>query len=257
MAEQEKQHGDDCRENHIVEMWTPLQLHIDNNYAFIKFSIIFRLLSFMATFLFYILFTVFNILFYRLRFEGKENIKKLRRKGFISVANHCHFLDTVFIAQKFFPRTVYFPTVQRNFQVPFLKTLLRLLRSFPIPERTTGFKMILPALGEALKRNKIVHFFPEGDLWHLHQGIDDRFKRGAFYLAHIYNVPVLPMVLKFKPMKLFGKNIGKNWITVKLYIDKPVYPGEPAASLKNVGKKSLNRMIAEVHSRMDAIMKEK
>ena len=244
----------DSRDDHIVEMWTPLKLDIDGDYAFIRFSPFFRAVSFLVYLFFCIIFTVWNTLFYRERVVGRENLKTLRGKGFITVANHCHYLDTVMIAQKLFPRTIYFPTAQRNFQVPFLRTLLRLLRSFPIPDHALGFKMILSPLGEALRRNKIIHFFPEGDLWHLHQGIDDTFKRGAFYLSHIHNVPVVPMVLEFSPMLFRGGPIGKNWITVKLHIGKPIYPDKFSESEHDIDKSSVDRMIKEANSWMKSVL---
>ena len=61
-------------------------------------------------------------------------------------------------------------------------------------------------------RRKIVHFFPEADLWHLYQGID-YLQRGAFYLAHHAYCPVMPVVHLFKSRTIFGKQLSKN-ITV-------------------------------------------
>jgi len=65
---------------------------------------------------------------------------------------------------------------------------------------------------DAFHSGKIVHFFPEAELWHLYQGID-YLQRGAFYLAHHAYCPVMPVVHLFKSRTIFGKQLSKN-ITV-------------------------------------------
>ena len=75
---------------------------------------------------------------------------------------------------------------------------------------------------EELQKGRIVHFYPEASLWPWYQQLRP-FKDGAFHLAVKSNVPVLPMVIKFrKPWWPISSLRKKPLVT--LIIGKPEYP---------------------------------
>ena len=118
------------------------------------------------------------------RTHGRKNLRSLKKKGFISVANHCHILDTVLVGLAVLPRRPWFASVQRNFEAPYFRKMFRILRGFPIPQGAFGLRKIMKPVVHAVSQGKIVHFFPEEELWHLHQEIDYFLRQPFFRLQY-------------------------------------------------------------------------
>lgn len=229
---------------------------VKNNNKKIDFSKPFKIIYFdwwfhILTLPFYLLciFFVFCSSFYfSLRVSGKKNMKILKQRGCITISNHCHYFDTVFANYVLFPMRLYISVVQRNYEVPYIRRILRFLRAFPIPGGPLGLKMITGPVGEALKRGYHVHFLPEGELVHLSQTIH-RLRPGAFYQSYIHQVPLVPMVYILQRRRLFGKEMGPNWVTMRLVFGEAIYPPElvegtefPRKLLKEMSEKAASWM---------------
>jgi 1-acyl-sn-glycerol-3-phosphate acyltransferase len=229
-----------------VPMESVYPLHISKDYVFIRTDLWYRFYSGITYFVFGM---VLGIGFFRIinrhKVQGKEHLKKLKGQGFISVANHCHIFDTVLTGMALRPRDLWFASVQRNFEAPYYRKMFRILRGFPIPDGVFGLRQILKPVVTAVKSGKGVHFFPEAELWHLYQGID-HFQRGAFYLAHQANAPVLPLVHLFKPRTFFGKQISKNILSITTVIGKPIYPKVPVGSDGHADLESVSEMADQI-----------
>ncbi len=225
-----------------VPMESVYPITIPPDYQFIRTDFLYRIGSSIAYVAFGLVLGVgyFNFL-NRQRIYSRKNLKPLRKKGFITVANHCHIFDTILTGMALWPRMVWYASVQRNFEAPYYRKMFRILRGFPIPDGVFGLRQILKPVTTAIKQGKIVHFFPEEELWHLYQGID-HFQRGAFYLAHYANCPVVPMVHLFKPRTFFGRKISDNILTIKTVIGEPLYPEEPRKEDEKVNLDSVQRM---------------
>ena len=187
-------------------------------------------------------------IFFSLRVEGRKNKKILGKRGCITISNHCHYFDTVFAAYVLFPKRLYVTVAQRNYEVPYIRRILRFLRAFPIPATAMGFKMITKPIGEVLKRGYHVHFLPEGELVYLSQTIY-RFRPGAFYQSYIQQTPIVPMVYVMKRRRFFGKEMGPNWVKMKLVIGEPIFPpklngekGFPKEDLAEMSEKAASWM---------------
>jgi 1-acyl-sn-glycerol-3-phosphate acyltransferase len=222
-------------------------------YKFIYFEIWFHLLTLPIFMVGYLLATLCR-LFFGLRIVGRRNKSILRKRGCITISNHCHYFDTVFAVHTLFPRRLYVSVIQRNFEVPTVRFLLRVFRAFPIPVNPLGFKMITKPIGEALRRGCHVHILPEGELVYLSQTIY-RFRLGAFYQSYLHQAPILPMVYVINRRHIFGKELGPNWIKMTLIFGEPIHPPR----LREDGifpKQDLARMSDTAASWMERILSE-
>jgi 1-acyl-sn-glycerol-3-phosphate acyltransferase len=221
-------------------------------YKLIYFDLWFELLIFLPFFLAVVL-TTFCAVFFSLRVVGRKNLKIGRRTGCITISNHCHYFDTVFASYVFYPRRLYISVVQRNFEVPVVRRILRILRAFPIPASLGGFKTITGSIGEALRRRHSVHFLPEGELVHLSQTIH-RFRLGGFYQSYIHQVPLIPMVYIQKRRRFRGKEMRPNWIRMTLVVGEPIYPPPKQADTTRFPKQELDEMAERAASWMEATL---
>lgn len=239
-----------------VPMEVVYPIKITSDYTFIRTDWFYLFFSHIAYTLFHWSLGVvyFNVIGSH-RIHGKEHLKPLRKKGFISVANHCHIFDTVLTGVAFLPRRPWYASVQRNFEAPYYRKMFRILRGFPIPEGVFGLRRILKPVTEAVHQGKIVHMFPEEELWHLYQDID-YFQRGAFYLAHHANCPVVPVIHLFKPRKFFGRVLSKNILNIKSVIGEPMYPRVPVEPGKSADLDSVQEMCDRAQQWMKMMVAE-
>jgi len=163
-----------------------------------------------------------------LKVKGRENLKTLKKQGCIVISNHCHYFDTVFANVLISPMIMHTSVAQRNFEVPIVRWILRIVRCFPIPARKGGLNMIKKPVGEALKRKHHIMVLPEGELVLLSQTIQ-RFHMGAFILSYWHQAPIVPFVYVIKPHKFrwdfMNKHLGPNWkIRMTLVVGKPIFP---------------------------------
>jgi 1-acyl-sn-glycerol-3-phosphate acyltransferase len=149
---------------------------------------------------------------------------------------------------------LYISVIQRNYEVPIIRVILRIVRAFPIPASASGLKMITGCVGEALRRGYHVHFLPEGELVYLSQTIY-RFRMGAFYQSYVHQTPILPMVYVFKRRRLFGRELGPNWIKMTLVFGEPMYPPALREGEK-VPRKDLAQMADTAASWMERVLAE-
>jgi 1-acyl-sn-glycerol-3-phosphate acyltransferase len=206
----------------IITVRNIKKIDFDKPFKFIYFDWWFHLLT-QPVMLLLTLVAVGYAFYYGLRVRGRKNKKILRKRGCITISNHCHYFDTVFAALSVFPNRLYVSVAQRNFEVPIIRRILRIVRAFPIPSRPLGFKMIEKPVGEALRRGHHVHFLPEGDLVFLSQQIY-RFKFGAFYLAYIHQAPILPMVYALKKRIRKGKATDSVRPLICQIFGEPIFP---------------------------------
>jgi len=243
-----------------VPMESVYPMTIAKDYVYIRNDFFYLFFSNIAYYTFYL---VLGIGFFKIigshKVYGRRNLKPLKKKGFISVANHCHIFDTVLTGVAMLPRKPWYASVQRNFEAPYFRKMFRILRGFPIPAGVFGLRKILKPVVHAVKEGKIVHLFPEEELWHLYQDID-YFQRGAFYLAHQANCPVVPVVHLFKPRKFFGKKLSDNILSIKTFIGQPIYPQvankengsvdmDSVQAMSDAAQKWMKEMLDDFHER--------
>lgn len=225
--------------NEIIQVNNKKKIDFTKPYKFIYMDWWYEILVAVPFFLGYPI-ALFWAIKYRLRVVGRENLKILRKKGCITISNHCHYYDTVFANFVVFPRALHTAVAQRNMEVPIVRHLLRIFRAFPIPTKLKGLDMIIQPVGEALRHRHHIHFLPEGNLVLMSQKIH-RFHLGAFILSYKHQAPIIPMTYILKPKN--GKGFAKKDepFTFTLVIGKPLLP-PPIQDEDNLPKEKLERM---------------
>lgn len=216
-------------------------------FKFIYFDWWFHVLT-MPFFLICYFATFLATFYFGFRVRNRKKLQILKKRGCITISNHCHYFDTVFANYVIFPSRVYVSVVQRNYEVPYVRRILRFLKAFPIPSGPMGFKMITEPVGEALERGHHVHFLPEGELVHLSQTIH-RFRPGAFFQSYLHQAPVLPFVYTLKRRHFLGKELPPNWVKMEMVVGDPIYPPPleedetfPREKLKDMAEKAASWM---------------
>ena len=230
----------------IIDLWTPCEFHIDENYEYIPKEDTF--FSICSDLLYYgIAYPILKLLIkmiYDLKIEGQENIENIAG-GAISVSNHVLFLDCAMIGLAFKNKNIYYTTQEESFKIPFVRKLIKLLRAIPIPKSIENKKHFLKAIDEALKENKIIHVYPEAALWPYCKKIRN-FKNGAFDMAVRNQVPIIPCVFTFREptgiRKLFKR---KPDVTLKIL--------EP---IESDSDKSIRQQVGELKGKVALEMKK-
>ena len=148
---------------------------------------------------------------FRSKIRGKIDFDKPR----IIICNHQSHLDLM--CQLIFTPKIVFLTKQWVWDCPFYGLMIRNAEYLPVTE---GLDAIVPQLKSLVARGYSVAVYPEGT-----RSMDckiGRFHQGAFYLAQVLGLEILPMYLygagKVLPKKTYHLNKGICYIEV----DKPL-----------------------------------
>ena len=205
----------------------------------------------MAAYVFYatlFLVVMFDTFVFRLRVIGRGNLARIPRKGAFLVSNHSLYFDPGVVAHAIVPRRTLFSALESTVQSsPFLGNFIRFLGAFPIPEQMGLVRLARP-VRDALASGWLVHFFPERDLKFQNRSLQP-FHPGVFFLAHLFDVPVVPVTLVIRHPRLFGRRISRLLVRVTVVIDRPVYPAEFGGNGQG-RKAAAERMAAAVQAGM-------
>lgn len=155
---------------------------------------------------------------YGAKVVGKENLKSLKNTGYVSVMNHFHFLDTVFLRQAIGHFRSYHTMTAYNNKTGFLGFLIRHAGMLPFSGVLAAMKNFNAETERLLKEGKAVNFYAEKALWGNYRK-PRPMKDGAFKFAVQNGVPVLPVFCTFDKSKKYG-HIRK----LKIHILPAVYP---------------------------------
>ena len=220
----EKLENNQDENEHIIDLWEPLEFNIDENYEYVSKSKLFSLLSNGLYYgIAYPILKILTKIVYDFKIEGKENIRNLK-EGAVTVSNHVLFLDCAMVGLAYGFKKVYFTTLEGSFKIPFVRKLIKLLRAMPIPESVKNREYFMKAVDNILKEEKSVHFYPEAALFPYFNKIR-HFKNGAFDFAVRNNKQVVPMVITFREPKGIRK-IFKKKKDVTLTVLEPIKPPE-------------------------------
>lgn len=174
---------------------------------FIKLSWYYKLFSFFLYWFFAapVLLVIIKI-FLRVKIKGKANYKKIKKCGGVIVCNHVHPFDAPTIAMSIIPTRMKIASLEQNFYTPIVGTLIKGLGALPIPKDLKHMKSSLNTLADLAKKGKKVLIFPEGHLIKHCPNMRD-FKTGAFRVAMLAGVPIIPMCYTYPEGKRLTLNI--------------------------------------------------
>lgn len=151
------------------------------------------------------------------RVTGKQNLKCLKKQGYISLCNHFHYLDTLFIRQAIGHVNSFHTMAPWNNKAGFGGHVIRHGGMWPLSSEHAAMRNLSDEMARQLARGKCVNFYPEHALWWNYQK-PRPMKTGAFHYSVKYNVPVLPVFCTFQKTKRGGL------CKLRINILPPVYP---------------------------------
>lgn len=225
------------------------RFQFDETYPYLDDSLRFKLNCILGFFVKWCMIAIHNRCHFGLKIEGKENIrkykKKLSEKGAMCISNHVFVFDALGVNtawQRF--KQVRIPMFAKHFNGRNWWILWQ-AGGVPLPETREGIRKFNEAFDEYARRKYWFIIFPETVRWNMYVPIRP-FKRGAFSMAYKYDIPIIPNVYTFRERKgiyrLFGK---KNSPCVTLHVGEPIYFDKT----KN-RKEELDRVCQEAHAEM-------
>ena len=176
------------------------------------------------------------IVFWKIRFEGREKIP--RNRPLVMVSNHRSLVDILALYK--IRRPFKWTSKIENFRLPFVGMVLSLTRSIKIDRESlrSGARFISRAEKE-MKSGSSILLFPEGTR---SKKTEMRpFKEGAFLLAKKTRSPILPLVLTGSETAL----PENNWILGPSYIRIRVLDEIPASLVEQLGTGELMALVRE------------
>jgi|WetSurMetagenome_2_1015567.scaffolds.fasta_scaffold01355_11 1-acyl-sn-glycerol-3-phosphate acyltransferase len=189
----------------------------DDPMTVFHFSPWFHIASFAVYHAVLLLVILFDWLVFGVGVKGKKN---LAAKKAVLVSNHTLYLDPGILSHALAPRRAYYSAMESTFRVPFLGTFIRLLGAFPLTNRDP-LVHIAKQLKRAIRSRGFIHVFAEGEMTHKNQRVKS-FKDGAFFLAFVLGVPVIPIAIAHRPRRLLGRNLPWLPLKVTVVIEPPL-----------------------------------
>lgn len=200
-------------------------MKFDATYPYLDKSLKFKIwhiLIYLTTWL--VVFPVNRIRF-GLRIEGREKIRKNRKlfaNGLMTVCNHVHRWDMICVLQAMRYRKAWIPMWADPFNGKD-GFLMKHIGGIAIPEERSGLRAFDMAMNELHDRKQWIHIFPESCSWPFYAPLRP-FKTGAFNMAYKYSLPVLPLVISFRPRTGWRKLFGKGEPLLTIHVGDPIVP---------------------------------
>ncbi|MCL2138992.1 MAG: 1-acyl-sn-glycerol-3-phosphate acyltransferase [Treponema sp.] len=236
----------DKPDQHMIEIIPTHETVVDEKYPFIDRSFKFWFMRRLMYLGIIVLIFFFLIpLRYGLKIEGRKNLRKHRKllkNGVMSVSNHIHRWDFLFVLKSLRYRMMYFPALKDNFNSDD-EGFIRLAGGIPVPESISAFKFFNKAFDEVHAKKKWIHAYPESAMFPYYYPIRP-FKKGVFTLARRYNLPVLPLAFSYRKahfpftfINLLRSIFGyKKLPMVTVRIGDPILPDASLSKIESVKK---------------------
>lgn len=162
---------------------------------------------------------------YALRIKGKKYFREYKKlnhnkKNMITICNHTTEWDSLFVMTSRYFKFPEFPIWQEGAESK-QGMLYRYAGGFPMPRFSVhGSYYAYNTMKEILNEGKWLHIFPEAACWAFYPAIRP-FQPGAFKLAYELDMPILPMVVKYRKPKGLYK-LFKKQPNATLIIGKPI-----------------------------------
>lgn len=221
-------------------------IKFDGTYTYLDKSLKFKiwhLLIYLTTW--FVAFPL-NRIRYGLKIEGREKIRKnkdILANGVMTVCNHVHRWDMICVMQAMRYRKAWIPMYAQPFRGKD-GFLMKNIGGIAIPEEQSGLRAFDQALDELHANKQWIHIFPESCSWKFYAPLRP-FKIGAFNMAYRYSLPIMPLVISFRPRTGWRKLFSKNEPLLTIHVGDPIVP-----DLNTPRKKEAERMRELAHKTM-------
>ena len=156
---------------------------------------------------------------FRIKYIGKEKIRKYKKQGYFIYANHTQaFADTFIPSNPIYPKRNFFIVNPENVSMKHLETIVEMLGALPIPNNKSATKNFLEAVKQKVENGFAVTIYPEAHIWPYYTKIRP-FKSVSFKYPVKLKKPAFCMTNTYQ-------KTNNNKIKIVTYIDGPFYPDE-------------------------------
>lgn len=153
---------------------------------------------------------------FRLKYIGREKLKKYKNTGYFIYANHTQpFADTFIPSVANYPKRNFLIVNPANVSIKYAEHIIEMLGAIPTPDDKTAAKNFLQTIEKRIKQKYSVTIYPEAHIWPYYTKIRP-FKDVSFKYPVELNVPVFSLTNTYQ-------SYGKNKIKIVSYIDGPFF----------------------------------
>jgi 1-acyl-sn-glycerol-3-phosphate acyltransferase len=189
----------DKPDEHMLKVKVIRDLVVDQNYPYLDKSFKFKFLRILGYSAIFILIFPLLILRFGFKIEGRDILRKYRKllkNGAMTVSNHIHRWDFLFMLKTVRYRSMYIPVWKENLNGPDMG-FIRAVGGIPVPDDIHSIKCFNQAFDEIHAKKKWIHAFPESAMFYFYYHIRP-FKKGVFTIAYRYKLPVLPLAFSYR-----------------------------------------------------------
>ncbi len=196
----------------------------------------------------YVFGPVVNKVAFNLKIKGRKNLKGL--KSAVTVSNHVHYLDVLMNMQAVRRNKFYVVCANHNMKRGVAGYLFKASGVLPLSNSVAASVHLNQTIDDILQKGGFVHMYAESALWFRYER-SRPLKLGAFKIAAKNNVPVVPIVILFRPKAKF--EFFRHKKTVTMVIGKPIYPSadlnlnENAKNMRDICQQYYNDTICDFY----------
>lgn len=176
---------------------------------------------------------------FRIKYIGKEKLKKYKNTGYFIYANHTQgFADTFIPSIANYPKRNFLIVNPVNISLKGTGMLVEMLGAIPIPSNKDATKNFLKQIEKRILKKSSITIYPEAHIWPYYTKIRP-FKSVSFKYPIKLNKPVFSITNTYQ-------RLGKDKIQIVSYIDGPFFPEEgllPKEQQQNLRDKVYSTMI--------------
>ena len=200
-------------------------IKFDETYPYLDKSLKFRIWHFLIYLVTWLVAFPANWIRFGIKIEGREKIRRNRElfaNGMMTVCNHVHRWDMICVLQAMRYRRAWIPMYAQPFRGKD-GFLMKAIGGVAIPEELSGLRAFDKAMDELHANKQWIHLFPESCSWRFYAPLRP-FKTGAFNMAYRHGLPVVPLVISFRPRTGWRKLFGKGEPLLTIHVGDPIVP---------------------------------
>lgn len=178
---------------------------------------------------------------FKLKYVGKEKLKKYKKQGYFIYANHTQpFADTFIPSVANYPKRNFLIVNPVNISLKGTGTLVEMLGAIPVPGNVESTKKFLNTVKRKIEKGSSITIYPEAHIWPFYTKIRP-FKSVSFKYPVKLNAPTFCMTNTYQS---YGKK--NNKIKIVTYIDGPFFFNQeltPKQRQENLRNQVYNKMV--------------